>query len=64
MPTKLPAILAEHFLADYVQDIPVDIRKNNLEALDRIFASPEKFPNANWDALHAQHEAILLLTDW
>ena len=65
MKTKLPAVLAEYYLEDYLQDIPRDIRKDSLEALDRIFAAPERFPNANWDALHARHEAMLLLAmEW
>ena len=63
--TKLPAVLAEYYCEDYLQDIPRDIRKSDTIALARIFASPEKFPNANWDALHARHEAMLLLAmEW
>lgn len=60
---KLPAVLATHFCADYVEDIPRDIRVSNLAAWERIFAEPEKYPKADWKSLEQLYSAALALSD-
>lgn len=58
MQTKLPLVLASEFMCDFVEEIPCDIRWNNLAAIERVLGNPEKFPDADFAALEAKSDAI------
>lgn len=61
--TKLPAVLSAEFCADFVEDIPRDVRLSHIDAIAKMNAHPERFPNADWAAIDKKHEAILLVAD-
>jgi hypothetical protein len=46
--TRLSPFLANHFCADHVEDVPVDIAHNNYHCAWNILLQPEKFPKANF----------------
>jgi len=60
---KLPNILAAHFCADCVADIPYDIRASAFDSWSQILAFPHCFPNADFAKVRAMHEATKTL-DW
>jgi len=60
---RLPAVLAEHFCADYVSDIPRDIRVSSLKSWERVFAAPENYPKADWKSLEKLYSSALSLSD-
>jgi len=59
--TRLPKVLAEEYCATYVEDIPADIRANNIRAIHRMYATPDKYPNADWAKIDDMHDAIVRL---
>lgn len=61
--TKLPTTLAAEFCADHVEDIPRDIRLAAIDAIAAMNTHPERFPNADWDAIDKKHDAILSVAD-
>lgn len=56
--TKLPAILAEQFNADYVEDIALDVRLSVWDSFMMITQFPSRFPNANFNKIEQMMEAI------
>ena len=61
--TKLPARLAAEFCADYVEEIPYDVRRSALDAIERMNLNADKFSNADWHAIDSKQEAILSVAD-
>lgn len=61
--TRLPGILAEYFLADYVEDVPLDMRDNAYHSSIRVLDSPADFPNADLEKCLDIVEAVESLGD-
>lgn len=50
MVDRLPirsAMLREHFLCDYVDELADDLLDNNIRSFEKVINNPDKFPNAN-----------------
>lgn len=63
--TKTPinsAILREHFMADYLEELDPELVYNNYMAHERVLDNPEQFPRANFEWLNIlQTEVYCLL---
>jgi hypothetical protein len=61
--TPMPMILQEEFGATHVEEVPYDIRRSNWDANVRINLNADKFPNADWDKVHAMSDAMSTVAD-
>lgn len=57
------AMLREHFLADYLEDIDPYLVVNNFEAFSDVLSCPEHFPDANIEWIKAIYPDLGVLAD-
>lgn len=58
------AMLREHFMANYLEDVDPNIIINNFESYSDVLACPEAFPNANIQWLKVMVPELAKIADW
>lgn len=58
--TTLPKFIRDEYSIDTIDEVNWDLLRNNLEAANRVLDNPEKFPNADFNALEKKSEELFL----
>lgn len=57
------ALLREHFLADYLDELKPEIVINNFNSTEKILTYPEDYPNANFEWVDVLNNELFLLIE-